>query len=111
MNGLENILRVGQLEACKEGESGVNPYATLVEECGGTDKIEFLQQHENTEIYVRAYEMLEKYFGGGDEDRDDAAVLAPAAAGDQQTYQFMQSGDNSLPSVVSDVPSSANFQF
>jgi hypothetical protein len=32
-------------------ESGTNAYAVTVEECYGLDKIEFLQSHENLDIY------------------------------------------------------------
>jgi len=34
----------------------------------GLDKIEFLQSHDNEEIYRKAFEIIEYYFSGEDED-------------------------------------------
>ena len=41
LNGLENILRFGEQESKNTG--GPNPYAVIIEEVFGLDKIEFLQ--------------------------------------------------------------------
>ena len=41
LNGLENILRLGEQEVKSSG--GPNPYAVIIEEVFGLDKIEFLQ--------------------------------------------------------------------
>ena len=41
LNGLENILRFGEAESKNTG--GSNPYAVIIEEVFGLDKIEFLQ--------------------------------------------------------------------
>lgn len=100
LNGLDNILRVGLAEAESIAAAGadigrsVNAYASLVEECGGLDKIEYLQQHENADIYAKSYEIIEKYFGGGDDDEDKG--LAPQIDVGQQTFQFQAPGQPSL---------------
>ncbi|KAL1505507.1 hypothetical protein ABEB36_005057 [Hypothenemus hampei] len=89
LNGLENILRLGEQEA--KAHNGANPYAVLIEECYGLDKIEFLQSHEHMEVYQKAYEIIERYFGTEDEDTN----LAPAIDAHQDQYQF--SADQSVP--------------
>ncbi|TSK28229.1 Importin subunit alpha-7 [Bagarius yarrelli] len=85
LNGLENILRLGEQEA-KQNCSGLNPYCSLIEEAYGLDKIEFLQSHENQEIYQKAFDLIEHYFGVEEED----ANLAPQVDENQQQYLFPQ---------------------
>ncbi|RLV98926.1 hypothetical protein DV515_00010188, partial [Chloebia gouldiae] len=74
LNGLENILRLGEQESKRSG-TGINPYCALIEEAYGLDKIEFLQSHENQEIYQKAFDLIEHYFGTEDED----SSIAPQA--------------------------------
>ncbi|XWS14233.1 hypothetical protein CRYUN_Cryun36dG0105600 [Craigia yunnanensis] len=61
LEGLDNILKIG--EADKEsGNSVVNIYTEMIEECDGLDKIENLQSHDNNEIYKKAVKILERYW-------------------------------------------------
>ena len=120
LSGLENILK----SAPSPSESHQpNPYADLIEECYGLDKIEFLQSHENLEIYkkvevcfalsvtmvgnilrfwimnlhydtLQAFKLVEMYFGSED-DGDSDAQVNPSVASDQQVFQF--NGPQSQP--------------
>ncbi|EEB13082.1 Importin alpha-7 subunit, putative [Pediculus humanus corporis] len=86
LSGLENILRAGEQDATS---ANLNPYAVAIEECYGLDKLEFLQSHENREIYQKAYDIIEHYFG----TEEDHAV-APSIQQDSQQFQFT---DQSVP--------------
>ena len=67
--------------------SQVEAVAAMVEECGGLDKIESLQNHENVEIYKLAYEIIEQYFS---DDVEEDANLAPQAGA--EGFQFSAPG-------------------
>ncbi|XP_078423645.1 importin subunit alpha-7 isoform X2 [Cetorhinus maximus] len=85
LNGLENILRLGEQDA-KQNGTGINPYCSLIEEAYGLDKIEFLQSHENQEIYQKAFDLIEHYFGVEEED----SSIAPQADETAQQFLFQQ---------------------
>lgn len=53
----------------------------------GLDKIEFLQSHENQEIYQKAFDLIEHYFGVEEED----ASIVPQVDQNQGQYIFQQS--------------------
>jgi hypothetical protein len=44
----------------------------------GLDKIEFLQSHENVDIYRRALRIIENYFGSQEDDRVQLDASAPS---------------------------------
>ncbi|KAL2819125.1 armadillo-type protein [Aspergillus granulosus] len=79
LDGLENILKVGQMdkEAAQSGDAGVNRYALFIEEAGGMEKIHECQNNANEEIYMKAYNIIEKYFSDEDEAGGDIDELAP----------------------------------
>ncbi len=45
----------------------LNEYASLFEQFGGADTIFNLQSHESSEIYQKAFTIVDKYFGDDDE--------------------------------------------
>jgi importin subunit alpha-1 len=69
LEGLANILRSGQEIA--DQTDGVNQYADIVEQVGGLDYLENLQYHKSKEIYEKALEILDTYFGQEGEDEDE----------------------------------------
>ena len=97
LEGLENILKVGEQEG-KQIPGGHNQMATYIAEAEGLTKIEALQQHDNNDIYAKAIKILETYFGVDDEEDVNIAPAAdgaqfgfgaaPAAGGAQQHFNF-----------------------
>ena len=57
------------------GPGAVNVYAQYVEEAGGMVTIHNLQQHDNLEIYKKAFNIMDKYFP--DDEEVDAGINAP----------------------------------
>ncbi|WMV31759.1 hypothetical protein MTR67_025144 [Solanum verrucosum] len=62
LEGLENILKIGEADKDLGNTEGVNVYAQLIDEAEGLEKIENLQSHDNTEIYEKAVKILETYW-------------------------------------------------
>ncbi|CAJ0766032.1 22279_t:CDS:1, partial [Entrophospora sp. SA101] len=88
LDGLENILKVGDLEKV----DSLNQFAVYVEEAGGMEKIHNLQTHDNIDIYKKAYHIIDKYFA---EDDEEDSNLAPEM--DMNTGQFIFQPDLNLP--------------
>ncbi|KAL5700334.1 Importin subunit alpha-4 [Ranunculus cassubicifolius] len=85
LEGLENILKVGETDKEMGNTGGVNVFAQMVDECEGLDKIENLQSHDNHEIYEKAVKLLEKYWL---EDEDDEQNVQPQDATQQGAFTF-----------------------
>lgn len=84
LEALDNILRVGEL---KHAESGENPYASAIEDCGGLDSIETLQTHQNVEIYEKSVHILQAYFAG-EEEQEVMETTGTTAEGGANNNQF-----------------------
>ncbi|XP_024036257.1 importin subunit alpha-2-like [Citrus clementina] len=86
LEGLENILKVGEAEKnMGTATADVNQYAQLVEEAEGLEKIENLQSHDNNEIYEKAVKILETCWL----EEDDETI----AAGDGPQPGFPYAGN------------------
>lgn len=93
MNGLEHILKAGQIEAEMNGSTNV--YSVLVEDCRGLDKIEYLQSHENQEIYEKAFYIIGRFFG---EDDDEGGMALPPMTNNEFIF------NNPPPDANNEVP-------
>ncbi|KAG6532156.1 importin subunit alpha-1b-like [Zingiber officinale] len=82
LEGLENILKVGEAEKNLGSTGGLNLYAQMIDEAEGLEKIENLQSHDNTEIYEKAVKILETYWL---EEEDEAM---PAGDASQTGFAF-----------------------
>eukprot|EP01018_Ginkgo_biloba_P023375 Gb_02102 [translate_table: standard] len=80
LEGLENILKVGEVE--KENSGGTNLYAQYIDDAEGLEKIENLQSHDNNEIYEKAVKILETYWLEDEEDSQNLASTGDAAQTD-----------------------------
>jgi importin subunit alpha-1 len=80
IEGLHNILEAGEKQA-KYANTDENPYARLVEEAGGLDKLEELQNHPSEEIYKKAVDILEKFYQAEEDDQNVAPRVNQLAPG------------------------------
>ncbi|KAI5680503.1 hypothetical protein M9H77_01730 [Catharanthus roseus] len=96
LEGLENILKVGEAEKNLGNTGDVNVFAQMIDEAEGLEKIENLQSHDNNEIYEKAVKILETYWLEEDDEQ------LPSGDTPQSGFSF---GGGELP-----VPS-GGFQF
>lgn len=83
LEGIENILKAGLAVTQTHPQTNLIAQITsVIEECGGLQKIEDLQNHENQQIYERSVKILETYFGAEDDTEDGpGAYNMPDGAG------------------------------
>ena len=74
LDGLDNILKVGEMDKTAAGQGAVNQFAIYVEEAGGMITIHNLQSHDNGDIYKKAYNIMDKYFP--DDEEVDAGTAS-----------------------------------
>ncbi|WOL16442.1 importin subunit alpha-1b-like [Canna indica] len=91
LEGLENILKVGEAEKNHAATTDVNLYAQMIDEAEGLEKIENLQSHDNTEIYEKAVKILETYWL--DEEDDEM----PTGDAPQTGFNFGSNNQNTAP--------------
>jgi len=85
LDGLANILTTAE----KLGET--DKVAMMIEECGGLDKIEQLQAHENETIYQKALQIIETFFPDGEQVDEE---IAPKAG--ETGFEFAAPADASV---------------
>ena len=76
LDAIEHILKLGSQENMD--------YLSFVDECDGLTSIESLQEHESDEVYRKAVNIIETYFGADDGVEDEN--IAPEANGN--TFSF-----------------------
>lgn len=72
------------LEAALQKGGEESEYDIAIDELGGVDLLEKLQEHENESIYEKAVKIIDTYYSG--DDADDDENLAPANSGDQFAF-------------------------
>jgi importin subunit alpha-1/8 len=82
LNGLQALFRVA------ESVNGLTNFCIMLEEIGTVDKLEALQNHENEEIYEKAYQLIDTYFSDGEEEKE----LAPKAVNGALEFNAQNGG-------------------
>jgi len=78
LDAVEAILKVGKNGA---DERTLQYFTTVVEQCGGLEKIEELQDDQCEAIYNRAVRILKGYFGAEEEDGEALPAVEPVPTG------------------------------
>ena len=76
LDAIERILDVG--------ERYNEDYTKMFDECNGIDHLEGLQEHHSNDVYEKTVKIIEKFFGG-EENEDENLAPSTSAAG---TFEF-----------------------
>ncbi|CAM9512442.1 unnamed protein product [Ascophyllum nodosum] len=87
--------------ACDTEEQGL-PWVQMVEDCGGLDRLEQLQEHENRfKVYDKAIQMIERFYGVEDDEVEDDD-LVPTISNGASSFTFgMASASGTMDSMES----------
>eukprot|EP00903_Cladosiphon_okamuranus_P019512 g17943.t1 len=83
---LVSLDAISAILACDSEHDGL-PCVQMVDESGGLDRLEQLQEHENTNVYEKAVQIIERFYGCEDDEEDDADV-APDVADGAAAFSF-----------------------
>ena len=81
MESLQSILKVMKSDILISEK-----IIALVEEAEGIDKLEALQEHENEDVYNKAVQIIEQFFGG--DEGAESENLLPLSNGSSYTFGF-----------------------
>ncbi|KAF9787211.1 armadillo-type protein [Thelephora terrestris] len=95
LKGLDNILKVGEMDKAAAGAGAANQYAIYVEEAGGMIKIRNLQSHDIRDIHRKAYKIMDEYFP---DDEEVDAGAGPANVDASGAFVFNPNAEAPLPS-------------
>lgn len=79
LDGINNIFQAAE----KMGK--VERIAFMVEDCGGLDKLENIQTHENTQVYQKAFNIVDTFFPSADDV--DGSFAAPNQVSGQLAFE------------------------
>ena len=89
MDALEAIIKA-------DGSPEKVQFIRLIDNCGGVEKLENLQEHECDEVYAKSVNLIELYFGG--EDCEDEN-LAPEVVNGANVFSFGVSAQDKQSSL------------
>jgi len=106
LDGISNILKMASAS-----DEDLDLITNHIEECGGLDKIETLQNDPNEEIYKLAFDVIDRYFSDKDQDEFPASYNAkkydfnvssdqPGAYNENKTASFDELTKNAASSDV-----------
>jgi importin subunit alpha-1/8 len=84
LSGLTVLFRVA------DSVNGRSTFTSMFEEIGALDKLEALQNHENEEIYEKAYSIIDTYFS---DEVDEQTSLAPNTNNGELEFNAQPNGN------------------
>ncbi|XP_064627640.1 importin subunit alpha-1-like [Lineus longissimus] len=88
LQSIDNLMKAAE----SRGEQETSALALMIEEAGGLDIIDELQNHENPHVYQAAFELVTKYFSEeGDDEEKEVAPTVDQGGNFQMTAQQVPS--------------------